>query len=277
MHRSCLFHILPCLLVFSPCLAQAAARTDGSMGPVRDLSGHFEVPQDLGTLKGQNLFHSFQRFGIQSDESATFTGQNSIRNVISRVTGDEVSAIDGKLSSRVGKADFYFINPNGVTFGQGAQIDVPAAFKVSTASEIRFPDGGVYSADLSKASTLSVEKPEAYGFLGNQSGQIVMQLASLNAKPGASIELIGRDVVLLGSKVKAEGGSVRLEAIGTGDARVPFDGASESAHGSLPVIASTIDVSGNGAGKVTLRGGEVTVNAFRRLVEFSFPHIALWL
>ena len=41
--------------------------------------------------------------------------------MISRVTGGEVSTIDGTLASTVGQADLYFLNPAGVLLGQKAQ------------------------------------------------------------------------------------------------------------------------------------------------------------
>jgi filamentous hemagglutinin family protein len=248
--------ILLSLTLLYPHLAFGEARTDGTMGAVRNLSGHFEVPQDLGTLKGQNLFHSFQHFQVRTGESATFTGENSIKNVISRVTGDQASSINGKLSSKIGKADFYFINPNGVTFGQGAQIDMPAAFKVSTASELRFPDG-VYSAVDPKASTLSVEKPEAFGFLGNQSGKIALELAKLTAKPKREVAFIGRKLDVTQSTVTAEQGQVRLEAVGAGNSKVLVDTAATEAHGAIKLLNSTLDVSGNGSGTLTVRGGDI--------------------
>ena len=83
--------------------------------------GQIEIGADLGTRRGGNLFHSFEKFGIATGQTATFTGPGDIRNVISRVTGGEVSNIDGTLASRVGQADLYFLNPAGVMFGPNAR------------------------------------------------------------------------------------------------------------------------------------------------------------
>lgn len=272
MDKQYLRHAVSCLVLFFPALARGEALTDGTMGPIRNLSGQFEVPQNLGTLKGQNLFHSFQKFHVRSGESATFTGDNGIRNVISRVTGSEASEINGKLSSQIGKADFYFINPNGVVFGQGAQIDVPAAFRVSTASEIRFPDGGVFSAADPNASTLSVEKPEAYGFLGDQSGHIRMALGNRNpsstpfVERAASVDLVGRELSATDSEVKLPGGSIRLESVGEGDTQMPVEAPSEtSSRGSLTLTSSTFDVSGKGGGKIDVRAGSLKMPGVSRI------------
>ena len=82
--------------------------------------GQIEIGADLGSRRGDNLFHSFEKFGIATGQTATFTGPGDIRNVISRVTGGEVSNIDGTLASKVGQADLYFLNPAGVMFGPNA-------------------------------------------------------------------------------------------------------------------------------------------------------------
>src|SRR3954451_6690089 len=109
-----------------------------------------DIGADLGTRRGDNLFHSFEKFGIAPGQTATFTGPGAIRNVISRVTGGEISNIDGTLRSTVGQADLYFLNPAGVMFGPNATLDVPGSFHVSTAHELRFADGASFSA-LDKA------------------------------------------------------------------------------------------------------------------------------
>ena len=89
--------------------------TDGSVGQQLSLDGlDVEITEGLGTRSGNNLFHSFQTFNIGAGGSATFTGAADIGNVISRVTGGDVSTIQGVLRSQVGTADFYFINPAGV-------------------------------------------------------------------------------------------------------------------------------------------------------------------
>src|SRR3712207_554758 len=121
--------------------------TDGTVGARRSLAGpDFEIPADIGTRSGDNLFHSFEKFGIATGQTATFTGPDMVKNVISRVTGGEVSRIDGTLASRVGQADLYFLNPAGVLFGPSARLNVLGSFHVSTAHELRFTDGVRFSA-----------------------------------------------------------------------------------------------------------------------------------
>src|SRR5687768_7423780 len=96
--------LLAALLAAGPAPAQIV--TDGSVGPRVSLrGGQIEIGADLGTRSGDNLFHSFERFGIAPGQTATFTGPDTVRNVISRVTGGETSHIDGTLAFRVGQAD----------------------------------------------------------------------------------------------------------------------------------------------------------------------------
>src|SRR3954466_11456243 len=95
--------LIAALLAAGPVQAQIV--TDGSVGPKVSLrGGEIEIGANLGSRPGDNLFHSFETFGIATGQSATFTGPGAIKNVISRVTGGEVSHIDGKLASKVGQA-----------------------------------------------------------------------------------------------------------------------------------------------------------------------------
>ncbi|PHS56817.1 MAG: hypothetical protein COB17_08090 [Sulfurimonas sp.] len=71
---------------------QAQIITDGTVGAKTTLVGtDFLISQDLGTRVGNNLFHSFETFSINNQESAIFTGSSDITNVISRVTSGAIS------------------------------------------------------------------------------------------------------------------------------------------------------------------------------------------
>src|SRR5688572_8797576 len=89
-----------------PALVAAEVATDGTLGDRVRLTGRtVEVPARLGQVRGQNLFHSFARFGVPARGSVTFTGPGGLENVIGRVTGGEPSAIHGTLASKVPGAD----------------------------------------------------------------------------------------------------------------------------------------------------------------------------
>jgi hypothetical protein len=65
--------LLVALLAAGPVQAQIV--TDGSVGPKVSLSGgQIEIGVNLGSRRGDNLFHSFEKFGIVSGQTATFTG-----------------------------------------------------------------------------------------------------------------------------------------------------------------------------------------------------------
>ncbi|HJR77658.1 MAG TPA: filamentous hemagglutinin N-terminal domain-containing protein, partial [Nitrospiraceae bacterium] len=77
---------------------------DGSLGQRPGaLSGPnytIDVQNAAEQIRGNNLFHSFTEFNVNTGETATFTGPDTIANIINRVTGQNVSNIDGAVSSR---------------------------------------------------------------------------------------------------------------------------------------------------------------------------------
>jgi filamentous hemagglutinin family protein len=257
---------LPSLFVTAPVFAEGIA-TDGSMGVAQTLTGSsISIPQELGKTVGNNLFHSFSDFNINNGQTVTFSGSDSLQNVISRVTGNNPSVIDGTLKSDIKNADFYFINPHGITFNANAQVDVPAAFHVSTANKMDFgKNGGVFYADMSKDSQLSSEPPSAFGFLGTTYNQITIQGAQLNFKSHQSVDLVatGYFNILNNAFIKAPGGEVRMATRG-------YDAGSlslERKDGFLPLLPKTsgilyiddsqVDVSDKEGGRIVVSTGYV--------------------
>ena len=169
--------LLPrCCLVLATTLiagySHAQISTDGTMGAAEALAGpDFLIPQTLGTLSGANLFHSFFEFNVNTGENAIFTTTSSLDNVISRVTGGDISFINGGLFlEAVGSPAFFFLNPAGVMFGEGASVNVPGAFRVSTGDYLLFADGNIFDSDPNFGSSITSAPPEAFGFLGDNSG-----------------------------------------------------------------------------------------------------------
>src|SRR4051794_13967546 len=242
--------LLAALLAAGPVQAQIV--TDGTVGPKVSLrGGEIEIGADLGTRSGDNLFHSFEKFGIATGQTATFTGPSAIKNVISRVTGGEVSNIDGTLASKVGQADLYFINPAGVMFGPNARLDVPGSLHVSTAHELRFADGARFSAVDKVGSSLTVAPPEAFGFLDMPPGRITVDQSQLKLQPGKTLSLVGGDVDIAGGSsdaVLTTGGTVTLTSIaGAGQSRIS-DGAVETARQGTIRLSNHAQIVTNGNG-----------------------------
>ncbi len=221
--------------------------TDGTLGPAMTLSGpNMVIPQDLGTLAGQNLFHSFRTFGIPMGESATFTGADGIANVISRVTGGEASHIDGLLRSEVGRADFFFINPSGVVFGPAARVHVPAAFYVSTAHELKFVDGASFNAINPQAGTLTQAAPEAFGFLGDQPADIMIYGSQLGFQDKSKVSLVSSGDIIFA-------GSTDMFA----ELMVPSGEILLSTRGDMLIDTAIVSTIGDGGGKITIHAENV--------------------
>jgi filamentous hemagglutinin family protein len=245
--------------------------TDGSVGVAQSLTGpKFQIPQSLGTTAGNNLFHSFKSFTIQTGESAVFSGSDSLKNVISRVTGGNPSTINGLLQSTIAHANFYFINPSGVTFGANAKIDVPAAFHVSTADSLRFSNGDQLRTALSEPSVFSTADPVSFGFLGNHAATIEIQESRLRFKKGSTVSLSASDITINQGKLLNETGDIQLYATGSPSIDINIDPAKPLVpyvlSGKLTIKGkdtdhkSVIDASGNGAGRVVIRSGIVDIN-----------------
>jgi filamentous hemagglutinin family protein len=234
--------------------AHAGAVTDGSVGAVQSLSGAMTVPQTLGTVRGGNLFHSFARFGIAVGESATFTTVDpGIRHVIARVTGGEASVLQGPLGLLAGggaRPDFWLLNPAGVLVGAGASFNVPAGLHLSTAPQLRFADGEVWSTGSAAPSTLSVAAPESFGFLATPAAALRWTDASAQLAAGASLSLAGGEVAVDRALLVVPGGAIQLQAqgavrIGTGallGATAPRQGDA----GRIDVNAASLHVEGDG-------------------------------
>ncbi|MDM8566127.1 filamentous hemagglutinin N-terminal domain-containing protein [Candidatus Halobeggiatoa sp. HSG11] len=167
--------------------------TDGTLGQQINLPGsNFQITSDQGQQHGGNLFHSFQDFNLNSSESATFSGPNSVQNIISRVTGGNPSNIDGLIRSTIPNADMYFLNPYGIIFGPNAKLNMQGSFHASTADYLKLGDNGRFDARHLNDSILTVAPVESFGFLTNTPADIKL-LDSHLVLPGA-ISLIGGDI-----------------------------------------------------------------------------------
>ena len=248
--------------------------TDGTLGAALVLNGaNVTIAQSLGTTAGNNLFHSFADFNINTGQSVTFTGADNLQNVFSRVTGSDVTKIEGTLKSTIANAAFFFINPNGITFGADAQVDVPGAFHVSSANKIDFPNNGTFYADRNQASTLSSDAPAAFGFLQTtaaNNGLIKVNGAQLAVKAGQTLDVVAGEIALKNdTTVVAPAGEIRLVATqsdgsislehATND-MLPLPKAIPSTNnaGRLTINAGTISAAGNGGGRIALWGGNTT-------------------
>lgn len=175
------------LLLAGPQVAYAEVTLDGSLGGfantlVQPGNGYtYNITSDLGQQRGSNLFHSFGKFNIGLGQQANFSGPAGISNIVSRVTGGE-SSIAGKITSTIGGASLYLINPAGFILTNGAVVNVGGSFYLSTVDYLEFSDGARFFSNLSNASTLSTTSVSSFGFLGASRGTIAID--SSRGTPG---------------------------------------------------------------------------------------------
>lgn len=173
--------IVPCLASL-PAVALSQVVRDGTIGPgasLQPVGPSYAISQEMGARAGDNLFHSFELFSLAQGETATFTGDFGIDNVIARVTGSQSSFIDGTLGSSILDANLWLLNPRGVMFGPHARIDLTGALNVSTARSLDFDDGTALRADAGGAPVLSVAPPTEFRLLGGAPGRIEVSGANL--------------------------------------------------------------------------------------------------
>lgn len=152
---------------------------DGFLGPAGPLAGpSFKITADLGRQVGANLFHSFSEFALKAGESATFSGTDSVANILSRVTGGRPSSIDGTIRSTVRGANFFLMNPDGIVIGKNAILDVSGSFAVTSGDYIGLDGGGRFDASSPGQSILTGSAPSAYGFVDGDRGFVQMAGAS---------------------------------------------------------------------------------------------------
>lgn len=204
-----------------------------------------------GVRAGDNLFHSFTRFNLGPGDIARWTASDAltIRNVINRVTGGETSFIAGTIdTSAMPGADFFFLNPAGIMFGDGAAIDVGGTAHFSTAQQLGFADGTMLVSGTASGSSFSMAEPARFGFLG---GNAPITLRA-SAGPGDAaargvgagrIALSASDIVMESSSLFAAQASLR--AVGQN-------------RGALDIAA---------APDQGLRGGRISLNDSRILLQ----------
>jgi filamentous hemagglutinin family protein len=109
-------------LLVAGCFGAGAAHAN-PVGP-QVINGQVSFANQGSTLSVTNspgAIINWQSFSINQGEITRFIQQNSGSAVLNRITGQDPSQILGALQSN---GHVFLINPNGILFGQGAQIDV---------------------------------------------------------------------------------------------------------------------------------------------------------
>ncbi|MBW4506263.1 MAG: S-layer family protein [Scytonematopsis contorta HA4267-MV1] len=252
-----------------------------------------------GAERGQNLFHSLEKFNVSEQRGVYFLAPgNRIKNIFTRVTGknsSEILGILGTMSDRnftPSSANIFLINPSGIIFGKNARLDVGGSFVGTTANSIEFGERGVFSATNPQIpSSLLTVSPGA--FLFNQiNAQAVIQSNSVNnlqVSNGKSLFLIGGNVSINGEEesrgISAPGGRVELGGLASsGKVKINV----EDSQG-LPKLASLIfpdnveradvllskqavvNVANSGAGDIAVNARNVNIIGGSRLIAGIAP------
>ena len=142
-----------------------------------------------GAIRGNNLFHSFSEFNIPEQDRVYFANPTGIDNILTRVTGENISEIFGTLGVD-GAANLFLLNPNGIVFGQNAQLDIAGSFLATTADSYIWANGSNFSATNPEVPPLlTVNIPVGLQF-GSNPGSIINRSRSV---PTNSIEITDTD------------------------------------------------------------------------------------
>src|SRR3989344_6425338 len=208
----------------------------------------------LNITNSQNAIINWGSFSIGINELTKFIQPSALSAVLNRVTGQDPSAILGALQSN---GRVFLINPNGLTFGAGAQIDVAALV----------------------AATLNLSNDD---FLNNRlrftDGAMAGNVVNQGNITGGSVYLVGKatsnDRLITspnGEVVLAAGNSVELVNPGTPDLRVEIVapdnvamnlGTIAAEAGRIGIYAGLINNSGTlNASSAVAEGGHILLKA----------------
>jgi filamentous hemagglutinin family protein len=253
---------LGCLVTLSPATAQIAP--DNTL-PVnsRVTPGCTACTIDGGTVRGANLFHSFSEFSVPTGGEGFFNNGLQIQNIFTRVTGNSVSSIDGRLRAN-GTANLFFLNPNGIIFGAGARLNIGGSFLVSTASGLEFADGTIFSATpatpITRLLTISVPIGLQYG---SNAGSVNVRGSRLQVNPGQTLALVGGNVSINGGRLLALGGRVDLGGVaGQGSIELVANGSTLLLNFPVSVLRTDVSIINDALLNVRLGGGgSIAINA----------------
>ncbi|WP_143438505.1 filamentous hemagglutinin N-terminal domain-containing protein, partial [Hydrocoleum sp. CS-953] len=184
--------------------------SDGTGTTVNQNGNQFNIQG--GTHNGSNLFHSFEQFNLNSNQTANFQTTPDTQNILGRVTGGNASIINGLIQVIGSNSNLFLINPAGIMFGPNASLNIPASFSVTTATGIGFNNNNFWfkamgTNDYSKL----IGTPSGYRFNSSNSGALVNQ-GNLSLNPGENLTLLGNTVINTG-QLSTPGGNITIAAV----------------------------------------------------------------
>ena len=159
------------------------------------LSGTGSIVQDGAdmsiTQNSANLDINWNSFSIGAENTVTFKQPSATSTALNRVTGTQTSAIHGKMTAN---GRVFLLNPNGVMFGAGAQVNV----------------GSLVASTLGLSKTETNNSGSQHQFEGDSAAAIT-NAGQIATNDGGTIALIAAKVTNTGS-LTAPGGTVALGA-----------------------------------------------------------------
>ena len=263
--------ILGCLI---PLTAVAQITPDGTTSTTVNQNGN-DFTIDQGDRVGDNLFHSFDEFSVPTSGEAFFNNASDIANIFSRVTGSNISNIDGLLRAN-GAANLFLINPNGIIFGENARLNLGGSFFASTADSLLFEGNTEFSASNPQAPPLlKVSIPIGLNFRDNPGDTVNRSVAQnstgdivgLEVAPGENLTLVGGNINFEAGNTTASGGNIELGGLSdAGTVTFNDDGSlnfpKDVAKADITLSnAADVDVRGTGGGSITINARNLNLEA----------------
>lgn len=267
---------------FSGSSVRAQIATDGTLSTTVTSSGTTFTITD-GDLIGNNLFHSFDEFSIPTNGAAIFDNGTDIENIFSRVTGRNLSDIDGLIQANA-NASLFLLNPNGIVFGPNAALDLGGSFLATTADRLVFDNGFEFSAsDPQPPPLLTVNTPTGLQF-GLGAAEIVNRAQAVDASSGAlvglqvaadqAITLVGGLILMENGHLTTSGGAIELGSVAP-DSVVDIDPNTQAlSYRQVEVFqdifltqGTKVNASGDGGGRVQVQGARIQLTDRARIVS----------
>ncbi len=245
--------LLPLLSLLSSSYAWAEPVTNALPTGGQVISGQSVITQSGNQLNivqsSQKAIINWQNYNIGSNAEVNYVQNNASAISLNRVTTGDPSAIFGKLNAN---GQVWLINPNGILFGKGAQVNV----------------GGLLASTLNIADDDFISGK--YQFTGSNGS--VVNMGAISTNQGGYVAMLAAEVrnegvisAMQGTVAMAAGNTMTLDFNGNGLINVQVDSASvntlvENRHliqvGNGQVLMSTKAANGlitsviNNTGKI---------------------------
>jgi len=193
-------------------MAQSVTGAGDEVGTTVEQNGNqFNIDGGIVSGDGENLFHSFQDFGLSSGEIANFLSNPQIRNILSRVVSGNASIINGLIQVSGGNSNLFLMNPAGIVFGANASLNVPASFTATTATGIGFAGDQWFNVFSESNYQTLIGDPTQFAFDLAQPATLING-GNLAVSEGHNLTLLGGSTINTG-QLTAPGGTITMAAV----------------------------------------------------------------